>query len=330
MENQEIKVSVLCLAFNHEKYIRQALESFVSQRCDFPYEVLVHDDASTDKTADIIAEFARKYPDIIRPIFQKENQHSKKVPIWKTHVVPLIRGKYVAMCEGDDYWTDPLKLQKQYDIMEQNTDCTMCVHKVHDVNEDGTPTKHFRPSIALEEGKLDTAAFLKIHPTYPFQTTSYFMRADVWIAYINDPPLFRLLSDVGDEPMVLNMVAEGNIYYLADCMSAYRKFSVGSWSSSTKKNTQKHLAHAKKMYDMMCAYNEYTGNRFDCNLQFYRCRVLWLEKNFKELVKKENAPGMKRFSVRMRIYAYVCSVFPFVHTVREKTRALLKGGKHGA
>ncbi|MBE6857481.1 MAG: glycosyltransferase family 2 protein [Ruminococcus sp.] len=330
MSNQEVKVSILCLAFNHEKYIRETLESFVSQKCDFRYEVLVHDDASTDSTAEIISEYAEKYPDIIRPVLQKENQHSQRIPIWKTHVVPLIRGKYVAMCEGDDYWTDPLKLQKQYDILEKNPDCSMCVHKVNDVNEDGTPTELFRPAKDLAEGKIDTAGFLKIQTKYPFQTTSFFMRADIWIEYINNPPQFRLVADVGDEPMLLNMVAKGNIYYLPECMSAYRKFSIGSWSAKTKKNSEKHLIHTRKMYEMMSAYNEYTGNKYDCNLAIYRCRVLWLEKDFKQLVKKENAEGMKEFSKGKRMYIRICAVLPFVHKIRTKIRTLIKGVKNGA
>ena len=329
MDNQDVKVSILCLAFNHEKYIRQTLESFVSQKCDFAFEVLVHDDASTDKTAEIIREFEEKYPGIVRPVYQKENQHSQKIPIWKTHVIPLIRGKYVAMCEGDDFWTDPLKLQKQFDVLEANPDCSMCVHKVNDVNEDGTPTDSFRPSAALEEGKLDTAAYLKIQPEYPFQTTSYFMRADIWSEYMNNPPEFRRLADVGDEPMLLNMAAKGNIYYLPDCMSVYRKFSVGSWSASTKKNTEKHLVHTRKMYEMMCAYDEFTGRKYDCNLALYRCRVLWLEKNFKELVKKENADGMKSFAFSKRAYIRICAVCPFVHTIKVKFKKLVKGVKNG-
>ena len=110
----KVMVSVICNTYNHEKYIKSALDGFVMQKTNFEYEVLIHDDASTDSTADIIREYEKKYPDIIKPIYQSENQYSKKVPISKTYQYSRAKGKYIAICEGDDYWTDPFKLQKQF------------------------------------------------------------------------------------------------------------------------------------------------------------------------------------------------------------------------
>ena len=112
MKEKDIKLSIVCTAYNHEKYIRSALDGFVMQKTNFAFEAIVHDDASTDGTADIIREYAKKYPDIIVPIIQTENQHSKKVQITREIIFPMIKGKYIAFCEGDDYWTDPYKLQK--------------------------------------------------------------------------------------------------------------------------------------------------------------------------------------------------------------------------
>ena len=116
----EVKVSVVCLAYNHAKYIRDALEGFVSQKTSFPFEVIVHDDASTDGTDLIIKEFQSRYPEIIKPVFQKENQYSQGVSIAQAFLYPLVHGEYVALCEGDDYWTDPLKLQKQVEALESH------------------------------------------------------------------------------------------------------------------------------------------------------------------------------------------------------------------
>lgn len=117
--SNEVVVSAYCLAYNHEKYIKSALEGFVSQKTDFKYEVFVHDDASTDKTADIINQYAKRYPNIIKPILQKENQYSKGVDISQEIIFPRMKGKYVAICEGDDYWCDNNKLQKQVDFLEK-------------------------------------------------------------------------------------------------------------------------------------------------------------------------------------------------------------------
>ena len=119
-------VSICCITYNHEPYIRDCLDGFVMQRTNFPFEVLIHDDASTDRTADIIREYEAKYPDIVKPIYQTENQFSKGVSLSMTLNYPRARGKYIAKCEGDDYWVDPLKLQKQFDFLESHPDYSMC------------------------------------------------------------------------------------------------------------------------------------------------------------------------------------------------------------
>ena len=116
-------VSVCCITFNHARYIRACLDGFVMQKTNFSFEVLVNDDCSTDGTIDILKEYAEKYPDIIKPIFHDENQYSKGIRrILATFVYPRAKGKYVALCEGDDYWTDSLKLQKEVNFLEANLD----------------------------------------------------------------------------------------------------------------------------------------------------------------------------------------------------------------
>ena len=125
----EVMVSVCCLVYNHEKYLRQCLDGFVNQKTNFKFEVLIHDDASTDSSAAIIREYEEKYPELIKPIYQTENQYSKKVKIGITYQFPRVKGKYIALCEGDDYWTDPLKLQKQIDFLEANPEYSFCCHR---------------------------------------------------------------------------------------------------------------------------------------------------------------------------------------------------------
>lgn len=137
MKNDNILVSVVCDVYNHEPYLRQCFDSFVMQKTNFKFEVLVHDDASTDKSAEIIIEYTNKYPDIFKPIIQKENQYSKGVGIWKTYQFPRVKGKYVAFCEGDDYWIDPLKLQKQVTAIESDSKNTMVYTAFSTVDETG-------------------------------------------------------------------------------------------------------------------------------------------------------------------------------------------------
>lgn len=115
-------VTIQCLTYNHEPYIRQCLEGFVMQKTNFKFEAIVHDDASTDGTAAIIREYEQKYPDIIKPIYETENQYSKNDGSLQRIMNMHTYGKYVALCEGDDYWIDAYKLQKQVDFLESNKD----------------------------------------------------------------------------------------------------------------------------------------------------------------------------------------------------------------
>ena len=124
-----IIVSISCVTYNHAPYIRQCLDGFLAQECNFQYEILIHDDASIDGTQEIIKEYAAKHPDIFKPMLQTINQYSQSVRgMNATFNLPRVKGKYIALCEVDDYWTDPFKLQKQVDFLENNDDYVACQH----------------------------------------------------------------------------------------------------------------------------------------------------------------------------------------------------------
>ena len=115
-------VSLLCAAYNQKDYIAQTIEGFLMQKVNFPIEIIIHDDASTDGTADIIRKYETENPGKIRGVYQSENQYSKKIPVWNKFIFPLAQGKYFAECEGDDYWIDPNKIQRQVDFLENHSD----------------------------------------------------------------------------------------------------------------------------------------------------------------------------------------------------------------
>ena len=120
-------MTIICATYNHEKYISDAIEGFLKQKTSFPVKILIHDDASTDRTTDIVSEYGKKYPEMIHCILQKENQYSKPNDILFNILVPLVHTEYIAICEGDDYWIDEYKLQKQIDYLEQQKDCSACI-----------------------------------------------------------------------------------------------------------------------------------------------------------------------------------------------------------
>lgn len=239
MDN-EIKVSVFCLTYNQEQYIRETLEGFVNQKTNFKFEVLVHDDASTDSTADIIREYEAKYPDIIKPVYQSENKYSQGIHISNQILLPMSKGKYIAFCEGDDYWCDPYKLQKQYDAMESNSDISLCVHNVQSITEDGQLDSRMYPDkeiYKINDGLFDektTMDALFVTGAYPFHTSSYFIRRDV---YALCDPLLTYLN--GDMAMLWVSAVNGSYYYIDDVMSHRRLMSKGSWSEAYRYSVDK-------------------------------------------------------------------------------------------
>lgn len=163
-------VSIRCLVYNHEPYLRQCLDGFVMQKTTFPFEAIVHDDASTDGSAAIIREYAEKYPDIIKPIYEIENQWGKGT-ISKIMDAAMHPGsKYIAMCEGDDYWTDPSKLQMQVDIMERDESIGLVHSRVRVYDQDcgvflgqfwGNPCQSFKDELIVNRFITLTTCFRK-------------------------------------------------------------------------------------------------------------------------------------------------------------------------
>lgn len=203
----ECMVSVCCLAFNHEKYLRQCIEGFVKQKTTFQFEVLIHDDASTDRTADIIREYQKKYPEIIKPIFQEENQHNKgkRLPdIYREFIYPIVRGKYIAYCEGDDFWEDENKLQLQFEVMESHPECNLCLHKVRTTAENGEPAEKTYPSVSIAEGWIEQEVFLKgLTDGKFFHTSSFMCRTEMIRELCREVPTFYQTSYVDDVPLLI-------------------------------------------------------------------------------------------------------------------------------
>ncbi len=254
MEN-EIKVSIVCNAYNHGKYIKKALDGFLMQKTSFKYEVLIHDDASTDGTAGIIREYQQKYPDIIKPIFQKENQYSQKIRISYRYQFPRAAGKYIAICEGDDFWTDENKLQKQFDIMEQHEEVDMCAHAAQCIDaETGEPGKMVRPK--KNDTILRTGEVITGGGDY-LATNSLFFRKSL----LNNTPEYVKVSAL-DYMLQIYGSCRGGIYYLDEVMSVYRINVKNSWTTVMRANADKKIAFKKKLIGYFKDFNRETAYKY--------------------------------------------------------------------
>jgi len=326
--NNEILVSVLCLAYNHEKYIRQCLDGFVMQKTNFKYEVLINDDASTDNTAQIIREYEKKYPEIIKPIYQTENQYSKGVKISRDILSPKAKGKYIAFCEGDDYWINENKLQLQVDAMEMHPECNMCVHKVWVVTEAGEKTQFYYPYFEQQEGIISSKDFLNKTVYYAFQTSSYFIRKEVYKKYCNY--MRNVEKQVGniitsDGCMILYFGSQGDVYYIDMELSHYRKFSQGSWSF--RRRELAHEERSKYSCKMIRFYNLFdidTERIYARAMQGRINREIYIicfenggygNKNLLKYANDKQEKKMfksryRKFPFKQRVYYYLKAKFP--------------------
>ena len=217
-------VSICCLTYNHEPYIKQCLDGFLMQKTNFPFEILIHDDASVDNTQNIIKNYELKHSDIIKPIYQKENQYSKGIGVSRVYQFPRAKGKYIAMCEGDDYWIDPYKLQKQVDFLETHPEYVFSFHDSIILNQ-RTGEKRMRIGDRQIENTVDLKSLI-IQNNIP--TASIVFRN--FLDYAQLPDWIGKISK-GDYGLCVLLAEEGPGKYLPEAMSVYRIHEGGVWSS---------------------------------------------------------------------------------------------------
>ena len=244
MNKQDLMVTIRCTVYNHEPYIRQCLDGFVMQITNFHFEAIVHDDASTDGSAAIIREYAEKYPDIIKPIYQKENQYSKHDGTITRILNEQTRGKYIAICEGDDYWIDPYKLQKQVDFLERHPDYGMC----HTAYRDTLTNRKSAPVITTQNDKyLD----IILRGEYLIGTLTTLIRSDIFfnLKRHDKSQNFKL----GDSPLWIEIAECSKIKYFEECTAVYR---ILNESASHSKNIEKELAFHQSCVDCRVFYSK--------------------------------------------------------------------------
>lgn len=266
-DTRPIMVSIKCIAYNHDRYIRDTLEGFVMQKTNFRFEAIVHDDASTDGTAAIIREYAEKYPDIIKPIFETENQYSKHDGSLRRIMDEACKGKYIAFCEGDDYWIDPYKLQKQVNFLEKNLDYTMCWTDAY-VEQNGEKKAYNRYT---ESCKSPIEDIIERGGDF-IPTCSILIRREALNNRAENANRFYC----GDYPLQIWSAYVGNVYYMSEQTCVYRFLSLGSWSHHFfKENREQRLKHFENEKKMMEGLNELLEYKYNDNFKRREANVLY-------------------------------------------------------
>ena len=278
-KNSDIVVTIACVTYNHEYYINKALDSFLMQETSFPFEIIIHDDVSTDRTVDIIREYETKFPNIIKPIYQKENKFSQGInPM--SFIFPKVKGKYIAFCDGDDFWTDKKKLQIQVESMEKNPEVNMSFHSVYEfINR----KKRRVLSKQADSNRIFNTKEIILGGGEFCPTTSLMFRKKL----ILEVPKYITRIIPGDYPMQIIGSNRGGALYINRCMSAYRVGEATSWSNITMKNSQKQKNHLLSFHKMLTIVNEYLNNRFD--------------KEIKEIIYNSSLAFIKRRTIDISI-----------------------------
>ncbi len=300
MENKEPLVSIVCDTYNHAPYVRDALDGFLAQQTSFPFEIIVHDDASTDGTADILREYEAARPDLFRCVYRAENIYSRDPKILEHYVFPLARGKYTAICEGDDYWIRPDKLQTQIDYLESHPDCTFCVSAAEMV----TPGKKAICRVSPYETDCDIPMDELIRGGGGFVPTASIVTC-TQLAQHRAP--FCDMADVDDAVLQLWFGANGTTHYFAEAMCAYRFDVPGSWTKTFfASNRETRIRHHEGMIRALSAFDEMFDRKWHDAVDFcvthqQMFEVLRLKNDVKALRKPPYRAHYKQLPLKRRI-----------------------------
>ena len=313
-----VEVSVSVITYNHEKYIAKCLDSILSQKTNFQFEILIHDDASTDGTVDIIKEYEKKYPDIVKPIYEKENQYSKHVKrISYLYNYKRAEGKYIAQCEGDDFWCDDRKLQIQYDYMEQHPNISMHMHTSKIVDIDGNDVGGY-----LGKAGVSFIASFENNLMDFFPTASKFFRKEIF----DNVPDYYFIGDAGDFPGMVLTLSYGEAFYSGEVMAAYRIDVPGS---SNNRFNQMDLNKKLNYFDERIQLLEKAKKELGKECLIPLEKSIAIEKNnklscytniaerFKQYLLVRKCSGYKYLTFQKKLKLFLNDFFPIYSTVVE-------------
>ena len=293
-------ITVIVMTYNHVNYIRQALDSILSQKIDVDYDILIHDDCSNDGTYEILLDYKNKYENRIRIIHQESRKFlidGYNMMIYK-YVVPELDCDYVAYCDGDDYWIDDFKLKKQYGFMSTHHDYVMCFHSAYQLrpNNDISSKWFIKP-----ERDLNISDFINDKPGVCVATSSIFLTKEIFV----DFPNWRKQYPVEDVPMFINAALKGKIHGLLDIMCVYRQFATGSWSAQNKDNNNRIINHLNEMKKALLVFDDETFYQYSelvkIQINSYNFRIALLLKDFSTIFDSKNKKNLNNLPFKERI-----------------------------
>lgn len=321
---KEVLVSVICTAYNHERYIKKAIESFLMQRTTFRFEVLINDDASTDMTASIIREYENRYPEIIKATYQKVNLYSQGIAPGYV-LFQQAKGKYIAVCEGDDFWTDPDKLEKQVSFLEENPDYSLCAHSAFYAKENGDIIngRFFRKFFKSQE--ISISKMLKTE--WCFATNSIVYRKGLRKEYI---PPYRGKCRSGDVAFTLYLALQGKVYYFDEFWSAYRVESIGSVTWQQRQEIDKFIKERKEYIAMMHRFDEYTNFLYAEEIKFQTNKILFdISMILDDRAEAKKFPRFfNKLSWKRRLVLFFAQYIPFTKKLLKKYRSFKRYKKY--
>lgn len=250
---ENIVVSICCQTYNHLNYIEECIKGFLIQKTNFKFEILLRDDASTDGTTQIVKEYSDKYPDIINPLIYLENQFKKGVSPFRDNV-KRAKGKYICICEGDDYWTDPLKLQKQVDFLEANPEYGLIHSNFKTYNQ---ALKQYEKSFKINNSTNSCFDDLLIG-NYSIGTLTTCFRKQLFIDYFNEIRPYEHNWLLGDLPLWLYLSNKSKFHFIDESTAVYRRLNE---SASNSQNIENKIKFEQSVYEVrMFFYENFSFN----------------------------------------------------------------------
>lgn len=304
--NGEITVSILCLCFNHAPYIERCLENLLNQKVNFNVEILIHDDASTDGSTEILKRYELKYPNIIKVFYEKENQYSQGINIENTILSKHIKGKYVAICECDDFWSNDLKLVLQVNCFALFPSISFVVHKVLNQSVDGKIIGYIPKTIGYSCVFERNDIVPRIIKSYIFHTTSYMFKSSDYLNYCNNLPKFAKHLKVGDYGLQLFFSNLGDTVFLDLTMSTHVDNVPGSWTEKSRNatilETKKERANIVESLELFDSFSNFEFHKaFLDRYNKSKMHELYEDGKYDEILKNK--------ALRYSLFKYDCKSF---------------------